>query len=92
MAGTDGTDDSPRAAEHADGSSGADPDRHGPDLTQHGADDISEDWDVAATDPRPTGAGVGETPEQAAEGAGSRDGNLAEAGRFHDEEPDAGSP
>jgi hypothetical protein len=74
-----GTDDSPRDAERAEDSTHA-------DLTQHGADDISEDWDVAATDPRPTGSGAGETPEAAAEGYGGQDGNLAGPGRFHDEE------
>ncbi|WP_109474119.1 hypothetical protein [Ornithinimicrobium cavernae] len=55
-------------------------------LTQHGADQVSEEWDVAATDPRPTGAGAGETPEAAAEGTGGRDGNLAGPSRFHGEE------
>ena len=62
------------------------PEGGGEDLTQHDADDVSEDWDVKATDPRPTGAGEGETPEAAAEGSGGRDGNLAEPGRFHGEQ------
>jgi hypothetical protein len=59
---------------------------HPHDLTQHGADDVRDDWDVNATDPRPTGAGPGETPNAPAEGPGGRDGNLEEAARFHEEQ------
>ncbi|HLS45661.1 MAG TPA: hypothetical protein VK045_09520 [Ornithinicoccus sp.] len=60
------------------------------ELTQHDADDVREDWDVEATDPRPTGAGPGETPNAAAQGEGGRDGNLAGPGRFHEEQDHEG--
>lgn len=73
MTGTDGAGTQP-----ADETEGG--------LTQHGAEDVSEDWDVGATHPRPTGAGAGETPEARAQGSGGRDGNLAESARFHGEQ------
>ncbi|USQ75166.1 hypothetical protein [Ornithinimicrobium cryptoxanthini] len=56
------------------------------ELTQHSADEAREDWDVAATNPQPTGAGAGETPDAAAAGSGGRDGNLGESGRLHGEQ------
>lgn len=43
---------------HQDGRDGEDR------LTQHHGDEDGNDWNVEATDPRPTGAGAGETPEE----------------------------
>jgi hypothetical protein len=53
------------------------------ELTEHGAD---QDRDVPTVNPKPTGAGAGETPDAAAEGSGGRDGNLGEPARFHGEQ------
>lgn len=58
----------------------------GEEQTQHSADQARPDWDVLATDPRPTGAGAGETADAAAQGSGGRDGNLTESGRIHGEQ------
>lgn len=81
-----GTDDTGTGGQGTEDSRTEPPPEDHDEFTQHGADDVSEEWDVQATDPRPTGAGEGETPEAAAQGTGGRDGNLAESGRFHGEQ------